>query len=127
MADYPEHLAHHQDVMNMQPGEGMPKEKEQFGTHWYNPIGWDRFDPKPHPGSRAIAPGARVQSHGRIRGVPNAGKLTFHHVEDEHGNQMSVARGSLSKSRPDVEEGMEAHFPGLYNDRRHEGRRDSPS
>jgi hypothetical protein len=95
-------------------------------THYYDPIGWDRFDPKPHPGSKPIAAGSSVQSFGRIRGVPNAGKLTFHHVRDEAGNEMSVARGSLTKKRPEPAEGMEHFYPGLYNDRRAEGRRDQP-
>jgi hypothetical protein len=53
--------------------------------------------------------------------------MTFHHIQDEVGNEQSVFRSSLSKKRPEVPEGMEAHFPGLFHDRRQEGRRDRPS
>jgi hypothetical protein len=102
-------------------------EPEQFGTHYYNPVGWDRFDPKAHPGSSPIAPGSRVHSHGPVKGAPKAGKMTFHEIEDQTGNRQSVFRSSLSKKRPQVPEGWEEHFPGLFNDRRNEGRRDSPS
>src|SRR6516162_226024 len=81
---------------------GAEEPSEFQGTHWYNPVGWDRFDPRPHPGSGAIAPGARVQSFGPMRGAPKAGKMTFHHIRDEAGNEQSVFKGSLSRKRPQV-------------------------
>ena len=105
---------------------GAEEPSEFQGTHWYNPVGWDRFDPRPHPGSGAIAPGARVQSFGPMRGAPKAGKMTFHHIRDEAGNEQSVFKGSLSRKRPQVPEEMKDYFPGLFNDRRAEGRRESP-
>jgi hypothetical protein len=96
-------------------------------THYYDPIGWDRFDPRPHPGSGVIPPGSSVQNLGTFPGGPKAGKMTFHHVRDEAGNHQSVFRGSLTKKRPEPEEGMEKYYPGLFNDRRAEGRREKPA
>jgi hypothetical protein len=134
-----------------------PPEDEFKHTHYYNPIGWDRFDPRPHPGSSAIAPGSPVQRLGAMGPGKGGGKLAFQHVRDASGNHQSVARGSLSSkkafetkmaqereqlSRPverlgygpyhkHLEEEAEAYhqqyFPGFFNDRRNEGRRDRPT
>ena len=110
-------------------------------THFYNPIGWDRVDPKPHPGSSVISPGSPIQRIGNVGPGKGGGKLAFVHVRDQSGNNQSVARGSLaSKKGFDVPEGMEKHFPGyfdsheasrqtsdVFHDRRTEGRRVRPS
>lgn len=107
-------------------------------THYYNPIGWDRFDPRPHPGSSAIAPGSPIQRMKAVGPGKGAGKLAFIHVRDASGNHQSVARGSLAskaKFREQMgplsshEESLdwhEKHFPGFFHDRRDEGRRERP-
>lgn len=110
------------------PRSGQPLDPGEFKhTHYYDPIGWDRFDPKPHAGSSPIQAGASVQNLGTFKGGPRAGRLTFHHVRDEQGNHQSVARGSLTRTPPQPEEGMERFYPGLFNDRRAEGKREGSS
>jgi hypothetical protein len=110
-------------------------------THYYNPIGWDRFDPRPHPGSGAIKPGSPIQRIGNMGPGKGGGKLAFVHVRDASGNNQSVARGSLaSKKKFETQMteaqgqtsqssgwgGPEPKYPGYFHDRRDEGRRDRP-
>lgn len=59
-------------------------------THSYNPIGWDQFDSRPHPGSNPIAPGTPVQLHGKM---DPTGHLV--HVRDEDGNHQTIDKKSL--------------------------------
>lgn len=73
-----------------------PKPKPFRHTHIFNPVGLDAWDPRPHPGSKPIAPGTpvrRVQQIGK-------GKLAFHWVEDEAGNRQSVWKSSLTPKAP---------------------------
>jgi hypothetical protein len=125
------------------------EEPEEFRhTHWYDPIGWDRFDPRPHPGSGTISPGSPVQRVGAMGPGRGGGKLGFIHVRDQFGNNQSVARGSLkSKNKysaemakekegminppsrfnhPELNEQAEAIHEQYFHDRRGEGRRDRP-
>lgn len=62
-------------------------------THTYEPIGWDRFDPKVRPGHKPIKPGAPVEHMGPV-GDP-AG--VFVYARDEDGNEQSVDRHSLKR------------------------------
>lgn len=136
---------------------GMHEPEDEFRhTHYYNPIGWDRFDPKPHPGSSAIKAGSPIQRIGNMGPGKGGGKLAFVHVRDEHGNNQSVSRGSLSSkkkfeaqmeeererlARPPPErvgygpyhkhleeqaEGWHERYFPGFNDRRNEGRRERP-
>ena len=63
-------------------------------THTYNPIGWDVFDAKPHPGSVAIVAGSPVQLHGKM---DPSGLLV--HIRDENGNHQTVDKRSLGTLR----------------------------
>lgn len=66
-------------------------------SHTYEPIGWDRFDSKPHPGSQAIEPGSKVKNHG-TNGIPRGpGGMQLVFVEDEQGNHQTVDTRSLKK------------------------------
>ena len=76
-----------------------PSEGDFKHTHYYNPIGWDRFDPKPHPGSSAIKPGSPVQRMGAMGPGKGGGKLAFQHVRDASGNHQSVSKGSLDSKK----------------------------
>jgi hypothetical protein len=134
------------------PGAPNLAEPEEFKhTHYYNPVGWDRFDPRPHPGSSAIKPGSPIQRIGNMGPGKGGGKMAFVHVRDSSGNNQSVTRGSLASKKkfeaqmtpgPEAERlgygpyhkhlGEEAeayhekYFPG-FHDRRNEGRRDKPT
>jgi hypothetical protein len=64
-------------------------------THTYNPIGWDVYDARPHPGSNTIAAGSEVQMHGKM---DPSGHLV--HIRDEDGNHQTVDRRSLDRHGP---------------------------
>lgn len=91
------------EAMKWSPASGMTSQVvtrgDNYGdftpTHTYNPIGWDQFDSKPHPGSNPIAPGSPVQLHGKMS--PD-GFLV--HVRDEDGNHQTVDQRSITKHRP---------------------------
>jgi hypothetical protein len=68
-----------------------PKPKPFRHTHVFQPVGLDAWDPRPHPGSQPIEPGTPVKRVAQL----GKGKLAFHHIEDEHGNRMSVWKQSL--------------------------------
>lgn len=72
-------------------GKREDAKKPYKATHTYNPIGWDQFDAKPHPGSKLIAPGAKVMLHGKM---DPGGQLM--HISDEQGNHQTVDKRSLS-------------------------------
>lgn len=63
-------------------------------THTYNPIGWDAFDSRPHPGSSPITPGSPVQLHGKM---DPSGNLV--HVRDENENHQTIDKRSLGTLR----------------------------
>jgi len=96
-ADLPS-LASKREAMKWSPASGMAGKGTGAGdpygdftpTHTYNPVGWDQFDAKPHPGSNAIAPGTPVQLHGRM---DPTGHLV--HVRDEDGNHQTIDKKSL--------------------------------
>jgi len=96
-ADLPS-LASKREAMKWSPASGMAGRGAGAGdpygdftpTHTYNPVGWDQFDAKPHPGSNAIAPGTPVQLHGRM---DPTGHLV--HVRDEDGNHQTIDKKSL--------------------------------
>jgi hypothetical protein len=138
------------------PGAKNLAEPDEFKhTHYYNPIGWDRIDPKPHPGSSTIKPGSPIQRIGNMGPGKGGGKLAFVHVRDPSGNNQSISRGSLASKKKfetqmaeeheraanppeplgntayhkhlgeEAEAWHEKYFPG-FHDRRTEGRRDKP-
>lgn len=78
-------------VFNDRRPKPEPKPKPFRHTHVYQPVGLDSWDPRPHPGSKPIAPGTPVKKVAQL----GKGRLAFHHIEDEHGNRMSVWKGSL--------------------------------
>jgi hypothetical protein len=63
-------------------------------THSFNPIGWDAFDARPHPGSKAITPGTPVQNHG-FMSPRGPGGMRLVHVSDEAGNHQTIDSRSL--------------------------------
>ena len=63
-------------------------------THIYEPIGWDAFDPRPHPGSRQIRSGSPVMFH-EVMSPVGPGGMRLVHVEDESGNHQTVDTRSL--------------------------------
>lgn len=65
-------------------------------THIFQPVGLDAWDPRPHPGSEAIAPGTPVKRVAQI----GKGKLAFHHITDREGNMQSVWKSSLQPRQP---------------------------
>lgn len=72
-------------------------------THTFNPIGWDRFDPRGVQGS-PIAEGSAVQlmkehNKGLQQGMPSAAKKMFNVVRDEQGNMQHVHRNSIVSRR----------------------------
>jgi hypothetical protein len=72
------------------------------GAHYrYQPIGWDRFDPKPIAGT-PIAAGAIVTVTGGVGGRwKSLGKATlkFVWIRDAQGNEQSVSPNSLQPIR----------------------------
>jgi hypothetical protein len=111
-------------------------------THFYDPIGWDRFDPKPHPGSNPIRPGSPVQNMGRVGPGTGGGRFAFRHVRDASGNSQSVHGTSLKSKKAFLSQqesispaeaktlGYKQYQPqegDLFHDRRGEGRRDRPT
>lgn len=68
-------------------------------THTYDPIGWDRFDPRGIEGY-AIQAGVPVQlmaerTKGLHQGMPAEAKRMFNTVRDAQGNRQNVNRKSL--------------------------------
>lgn len=111
-------------------------------THFYDPVGWDHFDPRPHPGSSVIKPGTPVQNMGRMGPGKGGGKLAFHHIRDAVGNSQSVFKASLKSKKEHLSQqesispdeakylGYKAYQPSAgdtFHDRRSEGRRDRPT
>jgi hypothetical protein len=92
------HEASLKQAMKWSPASGMAGRgrgaDDPYGefvpTHTYNPIGWDQFDSRPHPGSNAIAAGSPVQLHGKM---DPSGLLV--HIRDEDGNHQTVDKRSL--------------------------------
>lgn len=83
----------HTEVFNdRRPQPEVKERKKPFrATHILQPVGLDAWDPRPHPGSSVIPPGTPVKRVAQL----GKGKLAFHHVQDEAGNQMSVWKSSL--------------------------------
>jgi hypothetical protein len=101
--EYDDYLDHRhgaslKQAMKWSPASGMAGRGAGAGdpygdfvpTHQYNPIGWDQFDSRPHPGSKAIAAGSPVQLHGKM---DPSGLLV--HIRDEDGNHQTVDKRSL--------------------------------
>ena len=70
-------------------------------THTYDPIGWDRFDPRGIEGFQ-IAAGVQVQllpEHTRALqvGMPAEAKRMFNVVRDAAGNRQNVNKKSLNR------------------------------
>jgi hypothetical protein len=86
------------DMSEMQENPIRPVE----GAHYrYQPIGWDRFDPKPIRGA-PIAAGAIVTVTGGVGGRwKSLGKATlkFVWIRDAQGNEQSVSPNSLQPIR----------------------------
>jgi hypothetical protein len=91
------------DAKGYSPRSGMGG-RDQGGpfkaTHTFSPIGWDVFDPKAHPGSKAITPGVPVQNHGYMS-PKGPGGMRLVHVSDEAGNHQTVDSRSLDRLGPE--------------------------
>ena len=71
---------------NVQPGTWK-------ATHKYDPIGWDKYDPRPHKkGGQPIEDGAEVQAHGYMS---PKGAIRLVHISDEAGTHQTVDQRSL--------------------------------
>jgi ribosomal protein L37AE/L43A len=77
-------------------GLGSP-DPSQFtfnATHDYDPVGWDVFDPKTHPGTDnrdPIPAGSQVMCHGKMD--PSG---ILQHVSDADGRHQTVMKNSIS-------------------------------
>lgn len=80
-------------------------------SHVYDPIGWDRFDPKVQGGT-PIQPGSKVRMVEKNISPPLKGQGSFNIVEDEHGNRQSVMSKSLKGKNHKYD------TPAVFNDRR---------
>ncbi len=99
---------------------GSPQKKTSAGgaqfehTNVYDPIGWDRFDPRPHPGCSPLEPGCKVRMVEKNIS-PAMGKMgAFNVVEDERGNRQSVMTKSLKGKNYKYE------TPEIFRDRKGE-------
>jgi len=81
------------------PGEAVEANRPWRPTHIYDPIGWDQFDPRPHPDSDPIQAGSPVMDRGWMS-PPGPGGMRFVHVEDPYGNHQSVASKSIRRRTP---------------------------
>jgi hypothetical protein len=91
------------DAKEYSPRSGMGgrgPEKPWKATHTYNPIGWDAFDARPHPGSKAITPGVPIMNHGYMS-PRGPGGMRLVHVSDEAGNHQTIDSRSLGEYDPD--------------------------
>jgi hypothetical protein len=93
---------HTADAKGYSPRSGMgggDEGKAWRATHTYDPIGWDAFDARPHPGSKAITPGVPVMNHGYMS-PRGPGGMRLVHVSDEAGNHQTVDSRSLGSPQP---------------------------
>jgi hypothetical protein len=91
------------DAKEYSPRSGMggrDQTKPWKATHTYSPIGWDAFDARPHPGSKALTPGVPVMNHGYMS-PRGPGGMRLVHVSDEAGNHQTIDSRSLGAYDPD--------------------------
>jgi hypothetical protein len=103
------------DAKEYSPRSGMggqEQTKPWKATHTYNPIGWDAFDARPHPGSKAITPGVPIQNHGYMS-PRGPGGMRLVHVSDEAGNHQTIDSRSLA-----AYDGPNPDRPNVFESRR---------
>lgn len=103
------------DAKEYSPRSGMggrEQTKPWKATHTYSPIGWDAFDARPHPGSKAITPGVPVMNHGYMS-PRGPGGMRLVHVSDEAGNHQTIDSRSLG-----AYDGPNPDRPNVFESRR---------